>query len=64
MRLWCLVVSYYVRNRNKVKNFIFVESNLELCKIGNTNIHMKINVSDFINKLVPFVFCEFNSVTS
>jgi len=31
---------------------------------GNTNIHIKINVSDFINKLVSFLFFEFNRVTS
>ena len=32
--------------------------------IGNANIHIKINVSEFINKFVTFHFCEFNSVTS
>jgi len=32
--------------------------------IGNANIHIQINVSDFINKLVSFLFCEFNRVTS
>ena len=32
--------------------------------IGNANIHIQINVSEFINKLVSFVFCEFNRVTS
>jgi len=32
--------------------------------IGNANIHIQINVSVFINKLVSFPFCEFNRVTS
>ena len=32
--------------------------------IGNANIHIQINVSEFINKLVSFLFCEFNRVTS
>ena len=29
--------------------------------IGNTNIHIQINVSEFINKLVSLLFCEFKS---
>ena len=32
--------------------------------IGNANIHIQINVSEFINKLVSFLFCQFNRVTS
>ena len=32
--------------------------------IGNANIHIQINVSEFIKKLVSFLFCEFNRVTS
>ena len=32
--------------------------------IGNANIHIKINVSKFINKIVSYLFCEFNRVTS
>jgi len=32
--------------------------------IGNANIHIEINVSEFINKLVSFLFCEFNHVTN
>ena len=31
--------------------------------IGNANIHIQINVSEFINKIVSFTFCEFNRVT-
>ena len=31
---------------------------------GNANVHIQINVSEFINKLVSFLFCEFNRVTS
>ena len=32
--------------------------------IGITNIHIQINVSEFINELVSFLFCEFNPETS
>ena len=32
--------------------------------IGNANIHIQINVSEFINKFVSFPFCKFNSVKS
>ena len=32
--------------------------------IGNANIHIQINESEFINKKVSFLFCEFNRVTS
>ena len=32
--------------------------------IGNANIHIQINVSEIINKLVSFLFCEFNRVTN
>ena len=32
--------------------------------IGNANIHIQNNESEFINKLVSFLFCEFNRVTS
>ena len=32
--------------------------------IGNAIIHIQINVSEFINKLVSFLFSEFNRVTS
>ena len=32
--------------------------------IGNANMHIQINVSEFINKLVSFLFCEFNRVTN
>ena len=30
----------------------------------NANIHIKINVTEFINKIVSFLFCEFNRVTN
>ena len=30
---------------------------------GNANIHIQINVSEFINKIVSFLFCQFNRVT-
>ena len=30
--------------------------------IGNANIHIQINVSEFINKIVSFLLCEFNRV--
>ena len=32
--------------------------------IGNDNIHIEINVSEFINKLVSFLICEFNRVAN
>ena len=32
--------------------------------IGKANIHTQINVSEFVNKLVSFLFSEFNRVTS
>ena len=32
--------------------------------IGIANIQIKIKVSEFINKLVSFLFCEFNRATS
>ena len=35
-----------------------------IIEIGNVNIHIQINVSEFISKLVLFLFCEFNRVTS
>ena len=31
---------------------------------GIAIIHIQINVSDFINKLVSFMFCEFKRVTN
>ena len=33
-------------------------------QIGNDNIHIQIKVSEFIKKLVSFIFWEFNRVTS
>ena len=32
--------------------------------IGNANIHIQIKESKLIKKLVSFLFCEFNRVTS
>ena len=32
--------------------------------IGIGNIHKQINVPELINKMVQFLFCEFNLVTS
>jgi len=32
--------------------------------IGITNIHIQINGSEVINKIVSFLFCEFNRVAS
>jgi len=32
--------------------------------IGNTNIHVQINVTEFINKLNLIYFCEFKRVAS
>jgi len=33
-------------------------------QVGNASIHIQINVSEFINKLVSFLFWEFNRVKS
>ena len=30
--------------------------------IGNANIHIQIDVTEYINKRVSFLFCEFNRV--
>ena len=49
---------------NKVKNFIFCGVEISIMPIGNTNIHIQFNVPEFINKLLSFLFCEFNCVTS
>ena len=64
MILKWLEVSNRVRNWNKVKNFIFVESKLELCQLEMLIFKYKLNVSEFINKRVSFLFCDFNRVTS
>ena len=32
--------------------------------IGNANIHIQINVSEFINKIVSFMFCELYRLTN
>ena len=32
--------------------------------IGNAKIHIQIKVSVFINKLISYVFCEFNRVSN
>ena len=32
--------------------------------IGKANFHIQINVLEFINKFVSFLFCEFNRVTN
>ena len=31
--------------------------------IGNANIHIQINMSELINKIVSFLLCEFNRVS-
>jgi len=63
IRLKWLEVSNRVRNWYKEKNFISWSRNW-IMPIGNANIHIKINVSLFINKIVTFLFCDFNRVTS
>ena len=32
--------------------------------IGNANIHIQINVSEFVDKIVSFLLGEFNRVTT
>ena len=63
MRLKWLEVSNRVRNWNKVKNSFSWSRNLNYAN-WKSNIHTQINESEFINKLVSFLFCEFNRVTS
>jgi len=46
------------------KKIYFRGVETSIVPIGNTNIHIQINVSEFINKLVIFLFFEFNRVTS
>ena len=64
MALKWLEVSNRVRIWNKLKNFIFRGVEIWIMPIGNANIHIQINVSDFINKFVLFLFCEFNRLPS
>ena len=47
---------------NKKIHFRGVEN--WIMPIGNANIHIQIKGSEFIKKLVSFLFCEFNRVTS
>ena len=63
MRLMWLEVSNRVRNWNKVKNLHFRGVETSIMPIGNANIHIQINVLEFIIKIVSFLFCEFNRVT-
>ena len=37
---------------------------ISIMPIENANIRNQISVQEFINKLVSFVFCEFNRVAS
>ena len=59
-----LEVNNRVRNWNKVKKIHFRGVETWIMPIGNANIHIQFNVSEFNNKLVSFLFCEFNRVTS
>ena len=61
--IMCLEFSNRVRNWNNVKvHFRLVET--WIMPIGNTNIHVTINLSESINRRVSILFCEFNRVTS
>jgi len=64
MRLKWLKVSNRERNWNKFKNLHFRVVETWIMPIGNANIHIQIHVSEYINKLFSFLFCEFNRVTS
>ena len=64
MRLKWLEVSNRERNWKKSKKHHFRGVEIWIMPIGNANIHIQNNVSEFINKLVSFLFCEFNRVTS
>jgi len=43
---------------------MFVESKLELRQLDMPIFKYNLIFSEFINKLVSFLFCEFNRVTS
>ena len=64
MRLKWLEVSNRERNWNKVIKLHFRGVETWIMPIGNANMHIKINVSELINKLVSFLFFEFNRITS
>ena len=63
MRLKWLEVSNRVRSWKKEKNSFSWSRKLNYAN-WNSNIHIQINVSEFTNKIVSFLFCEFNRVTS
>ena len=65
LRLRCLEVSNGVRKWNKVKNsFRGVETWIMPIGITNIYIYIQENESEIIYRLVSFLFCEFNRVTS
>ena len=53
-----------MKGTEKIKKLHFHVVETWIMPIGNANIHILINVSELINKLVSFLFCEFNRVTS
>jgi len=60
MRLKSLEVSNRVKNRNKVKNFIFVESKLELCQLEMPIFIYKLTCQ--ISLINMFHFCSVNLI--
>ena len=63
MRLRWLEVSNCLRNWNKDKTSFSWSRNFNYAN-WKYQFNIQIKVSEFINKLVSFLFCEFNRVTS
>jgi len=59
-----LEVRNRIRNWNKVKNFIFVGSKLQLCQLEITIFIYKIICQSTLINSVSFLFCEFIRVTT
>jgi hypothetical protein len=60
----CLEVSNRGRNWNRVKNFIYVGSKIQLCQLEIPIFIYKLMCLFSLINTVSFVFCEFNRVTS
>ena len=58
-----LSVRNRVRNRNKVKNFIFVGSKIQICQLEIPIFIYKIMSQSTLISTVSFLFCEFIRVT-
>jgi hypothetical protein len=64
MRFRWLEVSNCIRNWNKVKNYNYFGSKLQLCQLNIPIFIYKLMCQISLIKSVSFVFCEFNRVGS